>query len=87
VEGHESLHELRRFRAETLSKAQTQRSTEATLSLDRRHAREVLALAQRRLGPTAIAAIDDETIRLGVGGVTYVPVPMTTSTIPALLTL
>ena len=48
----------------------------------------VLALAARRQGPAMVERVDAHTLRLKVGGITYVPLPGgRTKNIPALLTM
>jgi hypothetical protein len=49
---------------------------------------EVMALVARRSGAAMVARVDAHTIRLTVGGITYLPIPGgRQATIPALLTL
>jgi hypothetical protein len=62
--------------------------TQVTLYMPDVDAEQVLALAARRQGPAMLARVDDHTLRLTVGGITYVPIPGgRIRTIPALVTM
>lgn len=64
------------------------RGSQVTLYLPDVDVDQVLALAARRQGPPMLARVDPHTLRLTVGGITYVPIPGgRTRTIPSLLSL
>ena len=62
--------------------------SQVTMYLPDVDADDVLALVARRPGAAMVAKVDDHTLRLTVGGITYLPVPGgRVRTIPALLTI
>ena len=62
--------------------------SQVTIYLPDVEADDVLALVARRPGAAMVAKVDDHTLRLTVGGITYLPVPGgRVRTIPALLSI
>lgn len=62
--------------------------SQVTIYLPDVEADDVLALVARRPGAAIVAKVDDHTLRLTVGGITYLPVPGgRVRTIPALLSI
>src|SRR5690606_33363082 len=62
--------------------------TQVTIYLPDVDADDVLALVARRPGAAMVAKVDDHTLRLTVGGITYLPLPGgRVRTIPSLLSI